>query len=130
MTDEIRSEFEHTLLHTPWERVVHEIGGREIHYFLNEGALQAHTTNHLQTLHCGCLGNPGGVCSGCLHPICQICLVRCLSCRRPVGPCCFRLFHDPAGNPLPFCGECYRAVRRKNTMRLLLSPFVRFHDEP
>lgn len=136
MSDPIRSEFKRIIATTPWENLPRDLGGSEVRHVLSDtGAIESFILQELRPLHCGCIAEPGGCCSGtgCSQIVCLQCLKRCVCCGAALGPCCSNVTEDSDGLKIVLCDECHGNTKRKQIgkkiLRTLLCPFFRFHDE-
>ena len=126
--DEVRSEHIRNTILNRWNAQEADVENSDVsHVLTDEGSIDSFTTNRKATCDCGCVHAAGGICSLCNGIICRACFCRCV-CGRPLGPCHAIETHDGTGKVQKLCPACYGASRRRQVMRLFLSPFVRFKD--
>ena len=130
MDEQIRSEHIRHVVSNSWISSETEVGRQDKAHFLNEhDGISSHITENQVALSCGCVADAtvGGVCSQCFGAVCRNCLRRCW-CGAPLGPCHAQMSFDARGNVIHSCPACYAALKRRQALRTLLSPFVRFRE--
>ena len=127
----IRGQRSSSFVHDPWGVGQHVLGQQDVtHVVTDDGAIHSEESNRQVACGCGCLRPPGGYCAECLETACVSCFGLCSACSKPICPRHSVFVPGSTGSGRRLCKLCHDTAKRQRvlggTVRLLLSPFIRF----